>query len=297
MGMTTIRPNQNISRQQFKQTLKPGVRLNHGALNKLQGTRGPNGRRFDTKRLKAMDQNNDGKLSGRELDKLFSYIDDFDKNGSSKSFKKAGPAGAIYRGVVQATKTKKADPLSKPAPGTNVQETTMQVKLTLSDGRKLTVPKYSENNKQWPVTSVVDPKTGKMRLPAGTMSKRLDSGMRTFLKSADKAIGAQETKIAAMKKGRGLAGRIWDTLNMSGLGSKVADAQRKLTEMKRVRDFGVRSWMDSETTKPVMSGVIGTSNPLTFKGMTEIWHRGNKSVIKEVQRSPAFYRGLGSVPN
>lgn len=87
----------NISRNQFNQTLKNGVDLGSDKLKTgLEGTN------VSVDDLKGLDANNDGKLAGAELNAAFKTVDDFDKNGSSRSFKDAGEAGQVYAALKAA---------------------------------------------------------------------------------------------------------------------------------------------------------------------------------------------------
>ncbi len=81
----------NITRSQFKQDLKNGVDLGSEKLQqKLVGTE------VSLDQLKQLDTNGDGQLKGAELDRAFKVADDFDRNGSARSFKNEGTAGDIY---------------------------------------------------------------------------------------------------------------------------------------------------------------------------------------------------------
>lgn len=81
----------NVTRSQFNRTLKNGVDLDSEKLKTgLEGTS------VSVDDLKELDANSDGKLAGAELNSAFKLVDDFDRNGSARSFKDAGEAGQVY---------------------------------------------------------------------------------------------------------------------------------------------------------------------------------------------------------
>lgn len=81
----------NVTKSQFRQTLQHGVDLNNADLRGQLDRAG-----VGTDGLTRLDTNNDGQLTGRELDAAFKYVDDFDRNGSARSFRDEGTAGQVY---------------------------------------------------------------------------------------------------------------------------------------------------------------------------------------------------------
>ncbi len=89
----------SIERSGFGRALQNGVNLNDPAVKSKLEAAG-----VDVAQLRTLgDVDNDGWVRGSaELDKLFKYVDDFDRNGSSKSFENAGRAGEVFRALVSA---------------------------------------------------------------------------------------------------------------------------------------------------------------------------------------------------
>lgn len=81
----------NVTRAQFQRTLQSGVDL---ASDKLQA--GLQGTGVSTAQLRQLDANGDGVLKGAELQGAFKMVDDFDRNGSSHSFRDEGKAGQLF---------------------------------------------------------------------------------------------------------------------------------------------------------------------------------------------------------
>lgn len=81
----------NISQSQFRQSLQHGVDLSNPELRGQLERAG-----VGVEGLARLDTNGDGELTGREIDAAFKYVDDFDRNGSARSFRDEGTAGQIY---------------------------------------------------------------------------------------------------------------------------------------------------------------------------------------------------------
>ncbi|MBI5495355.1 MAG: hypothetical protein HY904_10055 [Deltaproteobacteria bacterium] len=80
-----------VTRSQFQNALQNGVDLANPSLSQgLQGTG------VTTQDLKKLDADGDGKLAGAEVDKAFKLVDDFDRNGSGRSFNNSGTAGQVF---------------------------------------------------------------------------------------------------------------------------------------------------------------------------------------------------------
>ncbi|PZR12681.1 MAG: hypothetical protein DI536_13955 [Archangium gephyra] len=92
----------SIDRSTFGRALQNGVNLNDpGVRAKLEAAG------VDIAMLKsAGDIDNDGWIkSSAELDKAFKLVDDFDRNGSSKSFDNSGRAGQTFQALVAAAES------------------------------------------------------------------------------------------------------------------------------------------------------------------------------------------------
>lgn len=89
----------SIDRNAFGRSLNSGVNLNDPAVKAKLTAAG-----VDIGALKAKgDVDNDGWIkSGPELDAVFKLVDDFDRNGSSKSFDNSGKAGQTFQALVAA---------------------------------------------------------------------------------------------------------------------------------------------------------------------------------------------------
>lgn len=89
----------SIDRNTFARSLQNGINLNDPGVKQKLEAAGVN-----VAELKAKgDIDNDGWIKGSaELAKAFTHTDDFDRNGSSKSFENSGKAGQVFQALVAA---------------------------------------------------------------------------------------------------------------------------------------------------------------------------------------------------
>ena len=90
----------DISRSGFKKDFKYGIDIKSKDLEKGLEKAG-----VSKEDVAKLDTNQDGMLKGAELNKAFSYVDGFDKNGSGSSFTNSGTAGAVYSAFQSGRKT------------------------------------------------------------------------------------------------------------------------------------------------------------------------------------------------
>jgi len=244
--------------------------------------------------LKNLDINHDGFINGKELNKLFSFIDRFDNDGKKYSFKDTGKAGKLYHALISSSDKKKIiiQKKNNVSHSTNgqISESRDKIHITLSDGQKINLNKGEYvHGKMYGSTALVDKNNNALLI--GKISPIIDKKMRMFLKNIDKTIKKQ-------------------TMRYQKTGT-LAD-KTELKELKRIRQFGMRFFYNIEAynkdkAKPVLAKLQGSSdkkmmdfygviaNPEKVEQMRIIYNRSNSTVIKEVQTSKEMYQKLGNV--